>query len=166
MVNALPQVPGIYICRKLSESGSVKNEFVWKRVPWPQLIYAYDRVSPLMLRGWERAEGGWFIDFFNLYFSCLITFLSAYLSCSRNHGTSANSSSTPSQVGACMNWREGRQHWNGELCLMFYGSYWEWSLSSAWTLQNAERGNCSSLAAFQFLSSRKHIGCGLAISTA
>ncbi len=49
MVNALPQMPGVYISNYLSELGPAQTEAVWKRVPWPPPIYASENVSPLML---------------------------------------------------------------------------------------------------------------------
>ncbi len=53
MVNALPQISGVF----MSELEPAQTEVVWKRVPWPPPLYASENVSPLMLRGWEGAEG-------------------------------------------------------------------------------------------------------------
>ncbi len=57
MVNALPQTPGVFISCQKSEIGPAQTEVVWKRVPWPPPLYASENESPLMLRGWEGAEG-------------------------------------------------------------------------------------------------------------
>ncbi len=66
MVNALPQMPAVYISCELSELGPAQTEVVWKRVPWPPPIYAFENVSPLMLRGMEGAEDSLLINYFYL----------------------------------------------------------------------------------------------------
>ncbi len=40
MVNALPQMPGVFISCYKSELGPAQTEVVWKRVPWPPPLYA------------------------------------------------------------------------------------------------------------------------------
>ncbi len=61
---------------------SAQTEAVWKRLPWPPPIYASAGVSPLMLRGWEGADGHGFIHYFYLQLPCLIAQLSCLITCS------------------------------------------------------------------------------------